>query len=269
MASYEKHIIMCKTSRMHVLVVGTALPSALWCRCLRQGAGGTVTGLGVGTADCSRSAGGPPAGPGRSPSPPGRWLTATARNWSAQPARALSSIREPARRPAPPRPGPAAAPATSSAGSRTDPKDRSGSSPSRPSWSPCCYGTAPDGRLFRGTRGGPLSESSYGRTWHAARTMALGPAAAAAALARRPTTLHIGVLKAVLVSPHSAAHSYWTFAGKMFALRRNGLSLENGRSTWKSPIAQASHPARYSLCERRTLARRCCALRVGQLQDQR
>jgi hypothetical protein len=27
------------------------------------------------------------------------------------------------------------------------------------------YGTAPDGRLFRGTRGGPLSGSLYGRAW--------------------------------------------------------------------------------------------------------
>lgn len=30
-------------------------------------------------------------------------------------------------------------------------------------------GTAPDGRLFRGARGGMLSESVYGRAWHAAR----------------------------------------------------------------------------------------------------
>jgi integrase len=37
------------------------------------------------------------------------------------------------------------------------------------------YRTAPDGRLFRGTRGGPLSESVYGRAWHSARTLALGP----------------------------------------------------------------------------------------------
>lgn len=37
------------------------------------------------------------------------------------------------------------------------------------------YGTAPDGRLFGGTRGGPLSESVYGRAWHSARTLALGP----------------------------------------------------------------------------------------------
>jgi integrase len=46
-------------------------------------------------------------------------------------------------------------------------------------------GTAPDGRLFRGTRGGMLSESLYGRTWHAAHNAALGPALAAALLARR------------------------------------------------------------------------------------
>ena len=32
-----------------------------------------------------------------------------------------------------------------------------------------CHGTAPDGRLFPGTRGGLLSESVYGRAWHAAR----------------------------------------------------------------------------------------------------
>lgn len=31
------------------------------------------------------------------------------------------------------------------------------------------YGTTSDGRLFRGTRGGMLSESSYGHTWHCAR----------------------------------------------------------------------------------------------------
>jgi integrase len=57
-----------------------------------------------------------------------------------------------------------------------------------------CYGTAPDGRLFRGTRGGPLSESSYGRTWHTARIQALGPAAAATAVARRPCDLRHAAL---------------------------------------------------------------------------
>ena len=45
------------------------------------------------------------------------------------------------------------------------------------------FGTAADGRLFRGTRGGMLSESVYGRAWHAARHAALGPGLAATALA--------------------------------------------------------------------------------------
>jgi integrase len=57
-----------------------------------------------------------------------------------------------------------------------------------------CYGTAPDDRLFRGTRGGPLSESSYGRTWHTARTQVLEPAAATATLARRPYDLRPAAL---------------------------------------------------------------------------
>ncbi|MGI8449094.1 MAG: hypothetical protein ACR2MP_18330 [Streptosporangiaceae bacterium] len=39
------------------------------------------------------------------------------------------------------------------------------------------FGTAPDRRLFRAARGGILSESVYGRVWHAARQAALGPRA--------------------------------------------------------------------------------------------
>jgi len=55
-------------------------------------------------------------------------------------------------------------------------------------------GTASDGRLFRSTRGGPLSESVYGRVWHAARQAALGPAQAATPLARRPYDLRHAAL---------------------------------------------------------------------------
>jgi len=55
-------------------------------------------------------------------------------------------------------------------------------------------GTAPDGRLFRGTRGGMLSESVYGRVWHAARHVALGPELAATPLARRPYDLRHAAL---------------------------------------------------------------------------
>ena len=56
------------------------------------------------------------------------------------------------------------------------------------------YRIASDGRLFCGTRGGPLSESLYGRAWHAARTLALGPELAASRLARRPYDLRHAAL---------------------------------------------------------------------------
>jgi len=56
------------------------------------------------------------------------------------------------------------------------------------------YGSTPDGRLFRGARGGILSESVYGRAWHAARQAALGPDLAATALARRPYDLRYAAL---------------------------------------------------------------------------
>ena len=55
-------------------------------------------------------------------------------------------------------------------------------------------GTASDGRLFRSTRGGPLSESVYGRVWHAARQAALSTAQAATPLARRPYDLRHAAL---------------------------------------------------------------------------
>ena len=51
------------------------------------------------------------------------------------------------------------------------------------------HGTTPDGRLFRGVRQGPLSESLYGRVWAAARPSALTTEEAASPLARRPYDL--------------------------------------------------------------------------------
>lgn len=56
------------------------------------------------------------------------------------------------------------------------------------------YGTASDGRLFRGTHGGPLSGSVYGRAWQSARALALGPELAASGLVRRPYDLRHAAL---------------------------------------------------------------------------
>ena len=90
------------------------------------------------------------------------------------------------------------APAMSSVVSSTAPKDRSGPFPSRRSWSPCSATTtaitAPRPTAdCSAEHDGPLSESSYGCTWHAARTQALGPAADTA-LARRPYDLRHAAL---------------------------------------------------------------------------
>ena len=67
------------------------------------------------------------------------------------------------------------------------------------------FGTAPDGRLFRGTRGGILSESVYGRAWHAARLAALGPELAVTALARRPYDLRHAALSLWLNATNAPA----------------------------------------------------------------
>jgi integrase len=62
------------------------------------------------------------------------------------------------------------------------------------------FGTAPDGRLFRGVRGGDLSESVYGRAWQGARLLAFPPAVAASPLAGRPYDLRHACLSAWLNS---------------------------------------------------------------------
>ncbi len=51
------------------------------------------------------------------------------------------------------------------------------------------HGTTADGRLFRGIRGGDLSESTYGRVWEKARAWALSPAQVSSTLAKRPYDL--------------------------------------------------------------------------------
>ena len=63
------------------------------------------------------------------------------------------------------------------------------------------YGTPPDGRLFRTSRGGLIQDSAYSAVWQAARAAALTPAQHASPLARRPYDLR------------HAAVSLWLNAG--------------------------------------------------------
>jgi integrase len=108
------------------------------------------------------------------------------------------------------------------------------------------HGTTPDGRLFRGVRGGPLSESLYGRVWATARVNALRPEEAASPLGRRPYDLrHAAVstwLNGGVPAPQVAAwagHSVDVLlrvyakciAGQEDALRRRvEEALRQGRS---------------------------------------
>jgi hypothetical protein len=91
---------------------------------------------------------------------------------SRRAAAARSSSPPPAHARAAPRPAPARR--SSRGSSSTAPAAPSASSPSRPVLVRMlgqhlhAFRTAPDGQLFRGTRGGMLSESVYGRVWHAA-----------------------------------------------------------------------------------------------------
>jgi len=135
-----------------------------------------------------RQACAPPTSPSRPTPTSSSPRMVAARSSSPRPARALAP------------PGPAPAPRSSRAASSTAPTGRPASSPSRPSWSACSAvisaitAPRPDGRLFRGARGGMLSESVYGRAWHAARLAALGPGLAATPLARHPYDLRHAAL---------------------------------------------------------------------------
>jgi integrase len=51
------------------------------------------------------------------------------------------------------------------------------------------FGTAPDGRLFRGRGGGPVPDQAYGRIWRKAREIALTADECASPLAARPYDL--------------------------------------------------------------------------------
>jgi hypothetical protein len=64
------------------------------------------------------------------------------------------------------------------------------------------HGTTPDGRLFRGVRGGPLSESACSARWAQARVKALRPEEVASPLARRAYDLwHAAVSTAIPLVP--------------------------------------------------------------------
>ena len=67
-------------------------------------------------------------------------------------------------------------------------------------WHLRAFGCAEDGRLFRGARGGPVSESLYGRVWHQARAAAMPEDGTGAWPVRRPYDLRHAALSLWLAS---------------------------------------------------------------------
>jgi integrase len=67
-------------------------------------------------------------------------------------------------------------------------------------WHLHTYGSAPDGRLFQGSRGGPVSESLCGRIWHQARAAAMPEGGTGTQPVRRPYDLRHAALSLWLAS---------------------------------------------------------------------
>ncbi|MFF8314077.1 site-specific integrase [Streptomyces lydicus] len=95
------------------------------------------------------------------------------------------------------------------------------------------HGTAPDGRLFRTSRGGLLQETGYGEVWAKARQEVLTEEEAASLLARRPYDLrHAGV-------------SFWLSSGvdPMECARRAGHTIAVLFRVYAKVLAQTQERA--------------------------
>jgi integrase len=95
------------------------------------------------------------------------------------------------------------------------------------------YGAAPDGRLFRTSRGGVIQDTGYGEVWAEARSTALSPSEVASPLARRPYDLRC------------AGVSFWLFSGvdPMEVARRAGHSVAVLLRVYAKVLAQSQDRA--------------------------
>ena len=106
-------------------------------------------------------------------------------------------------------------------------------------------GCTADGRLFRGARGGPLSESLYGRIWHQARTAAI-PGQAGTQPARRPYDLRHAALSLWLASGAPPAEIAVRAEHSVHVLLTTYAHCIPGHDQIASQqIEQALHPSRW------------------------
>jgi len=103
------------------------------------------------------------------------------------------------------------------------------------------FGTAPDGRLFRGVRGGELPTITYRRAWIKARQIALTAAEQASPLARRPYDLRHACLSTTWLNggvyPTQVAE--WAGHGVDVLLRINAKCVVGQDELAKRRISEA------------------------------
>jgi integrase len=102
------------------------------------------------------------------------------------------------------------------------------------------FGTAPDGRLFRGAEGGPVPSSRYTDVWRRAREKALTPAQVASPLAKTPYSLRhacvSGWLNAGVEAPRVAE---WAGHSVHVLLKVYARCIDGGEAAARAKVAEA------------------------------
>jgi integrase len=103
------------------------------------------------------------------------------------------------------------------------------------------HGTAPDGRLFWGTRGGGrLPSSVYGRVWAKAREAAFTPEVVASPLAKRPYDLrHAAVSTWLNAGVEATRVAEWAGHSVAVLLRVYAKCLDGGEQAARAKVQQA------------------------------
>jgi integrase len=103
------------------------------------------------------------------------------------------------------------------------------------------HGTAPDGRLFRGARGGGrLSSTVYGRVWSKAGDAAFTPEVVSSPLAKRPYDLrHAAVSTWLNAGVEATRVAEWAGHSVAVLLRVYAKCLDGGEQAARAKVQQA------------------------------
>jgi integrase len=103
------------------------------------------------------------------------------------------------------------------------------------------HGTAPDGRLFRGTRqDGRISSTVYGRTWAAARAAVFTPEVLASPLAKRPYDLrHAAVSTWLKAGVEVTRVAEWAGHSVAVLMRVYAKFIDGGEHNARARVEQA------------------------------